>query len=182
MVVQVYRYSEIFPTRVGMDRSVKQVRPPIPSIPHTRGDGPFFVLSGMLHPPYSPHAWGWTAVRDKDWAGPTVFPTGVGMDRGRLREYESGDVFPTRVGMDRRPARCLIQTTSIPHTRGDGPDATLVCTPPSSYSPHAWGWTAKKNGIMQYIGVFPTRVGMDRPDQTVDWRRHRIPHTRGDGP
>ena len=91
-------------------------------------------------------------------------------------------VFPTRVGMDRESADTRLLLIGIPHTRGDGPYSVLSFDHFKVYSPHAWGWTELEGAGDVQRRVFPTRVGMDRPDQTVDWRRHRIPHTRGDGP
>ena len=51
---------------------------------------------------------------------------------------------------------------SIPHTRGDGPNNLLITLKDKRYSPHAWGWTVQGGGQDHPIGVFPTRVGMDR--------------------
>ncbi len=112
------------------------------SIPHTRGDGPPQEGSAQIGSSYSPHAWGWT----------------VGC-RGCLA---AAVVFPTRVGMDRQQLYSCKPSTSIPHTRGDGPRwyALRPCEP--EYSPHAWGWTEDGEAVTQPVYVFPTRVGMDR--------------------
>ncbi len=73
----------VFPTRVGMDRSLERRLRRCRSVPHTRGDGPssvenrrrfFFVFPtrvgmdrGFKFRDYasalcSPHAWGWTGA------------------------------------------------------------------------------------------------------------------------
>ena len=77
---------QVFPTRVGMDRSAGDALNPAKSIPHTRGDGPRSGNNKIVMHQYSPHAWGWTDLR----GGAASF----------------GDVFPTRVGMD----RCYFQS------------------------------------------------------------------------
>ena len=92
--------------------------------------------------PFSPHAWGWTCL-----------PPGC---RSRVR------VFPTRVGMDRNNLPISRVPPRFPHTRGDGPARRLIMAAQRSFSPHAWGWTAK----------YMRRKREER----------RFPHTRGDGP
>ena len=73
----------------------------------------------------------------------------------------------------------------------------------TAFSPHAWGWTYTKKGIMSSHIVFPTRVGVDRANEakapqfskfsphawgwTAVRQPHqrfslRFPHTRGGGP
>ncbi len=92
-------------------------------IPHTRGDGPYYIPLASLPSAYSPHAWGWTT----DANG----------------EEHIVKVFPTRVGMDRADAGVAIKIGSIPHTRGDGPLAAGFKSLTGLYSPHAWGWTTR---------------------------------------
>ena len=95
---------QVFPTRVGVDRTANSVRPSWVRFPHTRGGGPlkwsvddvvYFVFPtrvgvdramgwlGRRPPAFSPHAWGWTAKNPRHFWGPTVFPTRVGVDRMR---------------------------------------------------------------------------------------------------
>jgi len=50
----------VFPTRVGMDLNLNLMHIPPPRIPHTRGDGPNYLLGWTRRCAYSPHAWGWT--------------------------------------------------------------------------------------------------------------------------
>ena len=71
-------------------------------------------------------------------------------------------VFPTRVGMDHIRQRNGLTFRCIPHTRGDGPEAKATPKPQQMYSPHAWGWTIGAGNEGGYMGVFPTRVGMDQ--------------------
>ena len=93
------------------------------SIPHARGDGPSKHRSVQSAASYSPRPWGWTVVARAQQARNLVFPTPVGMDRFRVPKYA-------------RP-------TSIPHARGDGPQAVIVCGQKGQYSPRPWGWTEK---------------------------------------
>ncbi len=64
--------------------------------------------------------------------------------------------------MDRSVMADTSESSSIPHTRGDGPFA--------------------QNASNGTASVFPTRVGMDRKPKRVLTSKSCIPHTRGDGP
>jgi len=77
----VAKFLSVFPTRVGMDRSLQNLELFWECIPHTRGDGPGGqnVLFGPIR--YSPHAWGWTVIPIEQPSFFGVFPTRVGMDR-----------------------------------------------------------------------------------------------------
>ena len=133
---------KVFPTRVGVDRTIIVVmagivsfsptrvgvdRPPEPvarsqqRFPHTRGGGPRWPLRGSWRNQFSPHAWGWTAT-----ALPSRCPS---------------QVFPTRVGVDRCPLPLARAWTSFPHTRGGGPWRGRILARADVFSPHAWGWT-----------------------------------------
>ena len=131
----------VFPTRVGMDRLAPLARGARAGFPHTRGDGPIKAAFNKNEVPFSPHAWGWTGQRILPSASFNVFPTRVGMDR-RNMETERGDV-------------------GFPHTRGDGPKPKAEAAEQTSFSPHAWGWTAAVSATAITGAVFPTRVGMD---------------------
>ena len=117
----VAKFLSVFPTRVGMDRSLQNLELFWECIPHTRGDGPAIRLTLIVDAQYSPHAWGWTA--------------------NQLIMNHNDPVFPTRVGMDRFSLTRLIRRCGIPHTRGDGPMRRTGIRRASKYSPHAWGWT-----------------------------------------
>jgi len=131
---------------------------------------------------YSPHAWGWTYYQKMSLVFPIVFPTRVGMDHGIDRNLSIGIVFPTRVGMDRCSTKGRWRSSSIPHTRGDGPLNVIYLIPSYQYSPHAWGWTVFSQSTEAGRCVFPTRVGMDLLINGDEIIRESIPHTRGDGP
>ncbi len=91
----------VLPTRVGMVRTWGQRPPQDCSSPHTRGDGPRSVHAWVRVDAFSPHAWGWSAVRAPlPWLRP---------------------VLPTRVGMVRRVDSQQFAGDRSPHTRGDGP-------------------------------------------------------------
>ena len=98
----IRRIPGVFPTRVGVDRSL------------------LFIT--LLHYPFSPRAWGWTAGIQFRHEHEYVFPTRVGVDRMSAKAIEppkmfsprawgwteqlarstgKSGVFPTRVGVDR---------------------------------------------------------------------------------
>ena len=98
---------------------------------------------------FSPHAWGWTAVRRGKLHNRWVFPTRVGVDLrftvtppavvsfphtrggGPLDEKEAAIqriVFPTRVGVDLGQLKDIELPWSFPHTRGGGPISTTILT------------------------------------------------------
>ena len=102
---------DVIPTRVGMVRSNKPTTARAMRYPHTRGDGPGAYTRRNSGELLSPHAWGWSGLDGADW----------------MRE----GVIPTRVGMVRRHHRAERCAIRYPHTRGDGPAATLpaFCVP-----------------------------------------------------
>ncbi len=69
-----------------------------------------------------------------------------------------------------------------PHTRGDGPSRCIVSIFCPQFSPHAWGWSARRPFIHPVGRVLPTRVGMVRLVSASIARESSSPHTRGDGP
>ena len=91
---------------------------------------------------FSPHAWGWSAIR--------------------ARAYATSPVFPTRVGMVRFGEFSTKTYLGFPHTRGDGPASQGNTSALSRFSPHAWGWSELKLKEIYELRVFPTRVGMVR--------------------
>ena len=75
----VSRRGNVFPTRVGMDRSSAYALSRSIGVPHTRGDGPQpYGVTRKPHP-YSPQAWGWTALQHAFAVFALVFPTRVGL-------------------------------------------------------------------------------------------------------
>ena len=120
---RVARFWAIFPTRVGMVRPADAETSAGRNIPHTRGDGPAVASNRASRTQYSPHAWGWSALRDSF--------------------QRSQSIFPTRVGMVRSPMVIGHNLHHIPHTRGDGPRTVAICRRRKIYSPHAWGWSAR---------------------------------------
>ena len=71
----------VFPTHVGMDRSVAMMLSLMNRVPHARGDGPRLYLAKELTRECSPRTWGWTDPDDELIGRELVFPTHVGMDR-----------------------------------------------------------------------------------------------------
>ncbi len=152
----------VFPTRVGVDRSLSRPQTAGGSVPHARGGGPSDGYAVPEGNQCSPRAWGWTGRR-------------------RTQTHLPG-VFPTRVGVDRYTSSARTGKRSVPHARGGGPEYSLrattlsQCSPRAwgwteriagtdgfaKCSPRAWGWTAERSQAVRGPGVFPTRVGVDR--------------------
>ncbi len=152
----------IFPTRVGMVRIHPKHQRVCRHFPHTRGDGPSIVASSGLLSAFSPHAWGWSAVKQA--------------------YLLIGDIFPTRVGMVRIPIFLPRPRRYFPHTRGDGPQGGIMPMVGIEFSPHAWGWSAAVGRGRGSPRIFPTRVGMVRAVRLHGVAVFNFPHTRGDGP
>ena len=151
-----------FPTGVGMDRTTIRSMRTGASVPHGRGDGPVREHGDVVFTQRSPRAWGWTDYPAGRGPAGFAFPTGVGMDRGRIR--------------------LVWGSSCVPHGRGDGPLFLVVRLPVVARSPRAWGWTVAHGVGHRPPGAFPTGVGMDRSGCRPRPARARVPHGRGDGP
>ncbi len=153
---------QVFPARAGMDRLRSVSTWPQTRFPRTRGDGPSHTLSPSARRKFSPHARGWTELRQA---------------RGDYRP-----VFPARAGMDRSAARRCTRPSGFPRTRGDGPSLTMDERKVLLFSPHARGWTVGQAAPVYLHRVFPARAGMDRVVVRQRDKRGGFPRTRGDGP
>ncbi len=111
---------------------------------------------------FSPRPWGWSVSRERD----------------RYTEI----VFPTPVGMVRLSSNFFASSARFPHARGDGPYQDPKLTPATPFSPRPWGWSVLSFVRLFRIYVFPTPVGMVRPDTTTVTEQNSFPHARGDGP
>ena len=112
----------VLPTRVGVDRRPSTALPLSVGSPHTRGGGPPSTSRPRAAWSFSPHAWGWTVLRD-------AFAQRV-------------IVLPTRVGVDRCIFSKKVRACRSPHTRGGGPRPVDLLLFSEAFSPHAWGWTS----------------------------------------
>ena len=151
-----------FPARAGMDPGHRSAHQSAPRIPRTRGDGPSKRTLRAFRRQDSPHARGWT-------------PQGS-------RHLAIRPGFPARAGMDPRWKARSTSGSRIPRTRGDGPVVYAVLSHGNLDSPHARGWTARRNALSAIPGGFPARAGMDPVRGTPGFPRRWIPRTRGDGP
>ena len=113
----------VFPTRVGMVRSNPSLDRRPGRFPHSRGDGPQLGTFEKVKWAFSPLAWGWSAHS--------------------LRRPALNLVFPTRVGMVRGRGRCRSYRIRFPHSRGDGPFRERFFRSGCLFSPLAWGWSGK---------------------------------------
>jgi len=152
----------VFPTRVGMDRSMPISSLDPKCVPHASGDGPISPWPICRTGTCSPREWGWT-------------------DIVRALRSNAG-VFPTRVGMDRLPVLHRPVVDRVPHASGDGPSAIQKKRGSPKCSPREWGWTELWMVAGQDLDVFPTRVGMDRRSRAGLSLTASVPHASGDGP
>ena len=116
--------NQVFPTCVGMVRTKNRDSILNCCFPHMRGDGPLKNSKMGFRTEFSPHAWGWSGTAEITPPFGVVFPTCVGMVRiryGRTRHYYS-----------------------FPHMRGDGPRLYHIAGINTTFSPHAWGWSAQQ--------------------------------------
>ena len=152
----------VLPTRVGMVRATAAQPRYLPRSPHARGDGPTGRGDPFPEGMFSPRAWGWSDFH--------------------YEPRPSHPVLPTRVGMVRSFVRIDPGFYRSPHARGDGPSMRSSVGTATTFSPRAWGWSARKTWPNARLRVLPTRVGMVRRTVACRFRVARSPHARGDGP
>ena len=154
--------SWVFPTYVGMFRA-RSCRPCRPScFPHVCGDVPDIECGEIGKHAFSPRMWGCSGLGALRRPLPHVFPTYVGMFRGRP-------------GTTRAP-------TGFPHVCGDVPSIRAPSRVPSVFSPRMWGCSLNWLGHLASWMVFPTYVGMFRCRHRRRPWRAGFPHVCGDVP
>ncbi len=131
--------------------------------PRTRGDGPSACSTAGWRAPCSPHARGWSPLRQ--------------------RQAPERALLPARAGMVPAPARLPGGGLPAPRTRGDGPPYGNGKHPSELCSPHARGWSRSGVRLGRYGDLLPARAGMV-PDSTAArpgfWTCS--PHARGWSP
>src|SRR5690625_835883 len=153
---------DVLPARAGMVPPLPLTPMPHGGAPRTRGDGPGHTLGEGGQAECSPHARGWSLSEE-----------------GGLR---ATPVLPARAGMVPVPPETITTLSSAPRTRGDGP---TIPTPPrarSTCSPHARGWSRRRNRAPLRGAVLPARAGMVPVSRDRAVSRLGAPRTRGDGP
>ncbi len=73
--------ASVFPTPVGMVRSVHRGVMKLMRFPHARGDGPPHIPRHCRRNGFSPRPWGWSGREGRRADDQNVFPTPVGMVR-----------------------------------------------------------------------------------------------------
>ena len=92
-------------------------------------------------------------------------------------------VFPTRVGMNRGRASRRCVRRSVPHARGDEPLCLHAPNEKLSVFPHARGDEPLALALKAAASrCSPTRVGMNRIRSVQARSRGCVPHARGDEP
>ena len=131
-------------------------------LPRTRGDGPEFIVTGVMLGVASPHTRGWTPRR--------------------ARGVDGKCGFPAHAGMDLSVGGALVTVTGLPRTRGDGPSWMPIGRFPPVASPHTRGWTPCRWTPPTSGRGFPAHAGMDPRRPPGRSRGRWLPRTRGDGP
>ncbi len=155
---------------------------PDAGVPHARGDGPRYLYCPLNQLKRSPRTWGWTETKPSTTSKSVAFPTHVGMDRSVLRGPGTGQSVPHARGDGPQAWAIWVAQTRVPHARGDGPLALLSRITRRWRSPRTWGWTVIDDVFRDAVDAFPTHVGMDRLRIALEERLQRVPHARGDGP
>ena len=130
--------------------------------PRARRDGDYFRLHDSVDFPFSPRAWGWSALHQL------------------TKLFRS--VIPARVGMVRCTALLSMGIMSFPRARGDGPITSKRNKFFAALSPRAWGWSVNIAERSSFVSVIPSRVGMVRTIRTPTGTELSFPRARGDGP
>ena len=205
-----------------MDRLQPVSRSLNTSVPRTRGDGPDCEQMRSTGTACSPHTRGWTGLRDarpvgcepvprtrgdgpawrrrSSWVG-NCSPHTRGWTANLDEKLGRSCLFPAHAGMDRRSTRGNGHPSTVPRTRGDGPDSSdevpsstglfpahagmdrdtpiLAATEPHC-SPHTRGWTETRALKSIFGALFPAHAGMDRnPPAGQSSAKTCSPHTRG---
>ena len=92
------------------------------------------------------------------------------------------NVFPTPVGMFRGRARRSRRRRSFPHACGDVPPGAPSRRGPVGFSPRLWGCSGVGDAFRDGVAVFPTPVGMFRTSGRARPSSTCFPHACGDVP
>ena len=154
----------VFPTCVGVFRRCWERTSPMPRFPHMRGGVPRVHDLLNLSATFSPHAWGCSDEYNPFEAFQHVFPTCVGVFRRNVPPFVfvmvfsphawgcsvrkshpllNVAVFPTCVGVFRHITRFRRHGQRFPHMRGGVPVSNPLFWQPVTFSPHAWGCSAR---------------------------------------
>ena len=182
------RFRPLFPAHAGMDRDpvATESRPPI-AVPRTRGDGPtegpaetaadhlFPAHAGMdrasssaavaVGAGCSPHTRGWTAQRT-------------------MVSVMAHDCSPHTRGWTSHGAKGDLDTSTVPRTRGDGPENARSMRSQRLPVPRTRGdgpaWTSRLH--LQSLPCSPHTRGWTDCVIRAGEEGIPVPRTRGDGP
>ena len=152
----------VFPTYVGMVRTLPPTRSKRRRFPHVCGDGPNNMPKTRNLSQFSPRMWGWSVCQE------TI-----------IRDFY---VFPTYVGMVQNSNTQYYDRARFPHVCGDGPLRAGGDGGTGAFSPRMWGWSGIGQRSQRLRRVFPTYVGMVRGISDGYYLQRRFPHVCGDGP
>ena len=159
----VYRRAGItfmFPTHVGIARTTGQERPTPRHVPYACGDcanaHALWTNAGLC----SLRMWGLRAAGRSD----------VGTRK----------MFPTHVGIARHRGNCVDAYLDVPYACGDCAISRKNIRHPTQCSLRMWGLRVVAPRGARYFGMFPTHVGIARPDAFSPLRGTDVPYACGD--
>ena len=118
-VVGFEKRALVFPTPVGMFLHLASSTFIMTSFPHARGDVPRGDAGHLHVEVFSPRPWGCSEFERNSLRIYAVFPTPVGMFRGRILNFSN--------------------EISFPHARGDVPNYHKANRKVKKFSPRPWG-------------------------------------------
>ena len=150
----------MFPTHVGIARSPSRTSSIGTHVPHACGDCADDQVVNGNGAACSPRMWGLRAPAAYDRAVFVMFPTHVGIARGR--------------GMDG------LRQGNVPHACGDCATASGCRNSLPRCSPRMWGLRVTTLRARVTDNMFPTHVGIARPARTRPNPSRDVPHACGD--
>ena len=142
--------------------SPRGTRPPRPSAPLARGDGPVSTAVAGCLPVCSPRTRGWSTMwrRGSGWWW----------------------VLPSHAGMVPKARTAFTWRLSAPRARGDGPRAKRTRLRATLCSPRTRGWSLSTGHPPFLVRVLPAHAGMVPGRDGAGAHDSRAPRARGDGP
>ena len=151
--------SKVFPTLVGVFRSLVLPVLLISSLPHARGGVSTLEGKGFAELVSSPRSWGC-------FQRPGVFPAFC-------------IVFPTLVGVFLWPSRTAAGYPRLPHARGGVSAKAVTAARHLASSPRSWGCFPAAPALPRVGMVFPTLVGVFLQMKVCSMIGEGLPHARG---
>ena len=195
------RTAHMFPTHVGIARRRRQPESSNAHVPYACGDCAVAGRRERLVAPCSLRMWGLRVDCPRTHAVTVMFPTHVGIARDCRRTayrarhvpYACGDcaealtldaralfMFPTHVGIARISAARAHPAMHVPYACGDCASLKSDCWRSPACSLRMWGLRDGVSNCGLGRAMFPTHVGIARPDIRRDPPARDVPYACGD--